>query len=67
MKIWMQVLLPVYFMCYIFLPCEITVLFCPFRSSHCFQYVVYMCLSFGAVVNSYVVSDLIKGQPTRAE
>lgn len=24
-----------------------------FRSSHCFQHVVYMCLSFGAVVNSY--------------
>lgn len=41
-----------------------------FRSPHCFQYVVYMCLSFRAVVNSYsyyVVSAVIKGQPTRAE
>ena len=40
------------------------------RSSHCFQHVGYMCLSFGAVVNSYsyyVVSAVIKGQPTRAE
>ncbi len=56
--------------------CLLNVRFCLFsppsllRSSHCFQYVVYMCLSFGAVVNSYsyyVVSAVIKGQPTRAE
>ena len=55
---------------------EILVLFHPSgplrlaRPSRCSQYGVYMCLSFAAVVNTYsyyVVSAVIKGQPTRAE
>lgn len=40
-----------------------------FRSAHCFQHVVYMCLSFGAVSEQLLILcvAVMKGQPTRTE